>query len=59
MIILDLEKPNNTFDCPFLEEDPDDNSLWCYLRPIDGECHGLYKDRCPILEEVDYGNNDY
>lgn len=53
MICLDMEEPKNTFDCPFLEEDAEDNSLWCYLIPCGDEarCRGLYKENCLIKKQ--------
>ena len=52
MIVLNLPMPESNFDCPFLEEDPDDNTLWCYLSSTTVEkqenCYGLCKEGCPI-----------
>lgn len=51
MIKLDLEMPKNTFECPFLEEDSD-NNLWCYFEPqVEKRCTGLFKDNCPIIKD--------
>lgn len=52
MIKLDLEMPKNRLDCPFLEEDPDDNTLWCYFEPqVDEQCIGLFQGKCPIIRD--------
>ena len=52
MIILDLPVPENTLECPFLQEDPDDNTLWCYFHPaVMDQCPGLYKGFCPIVDK--------
>ncbi len=54
MIKLDLEMPKNRLECPFLEEDPDDNTLWCYFKPqIDEQCIGLFNGKCPIICDDD------
>lgn len=49
MIVLNLPMPKSNFDCPFLEKDPDDNTLWCYLNQRE-ECYGLCKKGCPIVK---------
>ena len=50
MIILDIQNPQNTFDCPFLEEDMD-SELYCYLNPdANARCTGLYSKGCPIVK---------
>jgi len=36
----------NTFDCPFLEEDIDDNSIWCMICGC--LCKGAFKQGCPL-----------
>ena len=52
MIKLDLEMPKNRLECPFLEEDSDDNTLWCYFEPqVDQQCIGLFKGGCPIIKD--------
>jgi len=60
MIKLDIDMPKSRLDCPFLEEDPDDNTLWCYFEPridfeiqIDEQCIGLFKGKCPIIRDED------
>lgn len=52
MIKLDLDMPKSRLDCPFMEEDPDDNTLWCFLSPqVDEQCIGLFHGRCPIIQD--------
>lgn len=52
MIKLDIDMPKSQLDCPFLEEDPDDNTLWCYFTPqVDERCIGLFKGKCPIMRD--------
>ena len=49
MIILDIQNPQNTFDCPFLEEDSD-SELHCYFDPdVNARCAGLYNNGCHII----------
>jgi len=52
MIKLNLDMPKSRLDCPFMEEDPDDNTLWCYFEPQVGQqCIGLFKGECPIIKD--------
>ena len=49
MIVLDIDNPQNTFDCPFLEEDSN-SELYCYFDPrADARCVGLYNKGCHII----------
>ena len=49
-IVVDLPMPKHTFACHFLEEDPDDNSLWGYLT--NKNCVGLLDEGCKIKDCV-------
>lgn len=52
MIKLNIDMPDNTFECPFLEEDPDDNSLWCFFDLLveTERCTGLFSEKCKIVK---------
>ena len=52
LIFLDVNMPENTFECPFLEEDCETNELYCYFKSASGEsghCVGLCAKECPII----------
>ena len=52
LIFLDVNMPENTFECPFLEEDCETNELYCYFKPASGEsghCVGLCAKGCLII----------
>lgn len=49
MILLDIEMPENTFECPFLEVDYETDKPYCYLKPnLSGNCSGLFNEGCII-----------
>lgn len=49
-IVLNIDQPKNTLDCPFLEEDCD-NELYCYFNSnINTRCVGLYNKGCYIIK---------
>ena len=52
MIKLNLDMPKSWLDCPFMEEDADDNTPWCYFKPhVDERCTGLFQGKCPIIRD--------
>lgn len=58
MIFLDVNMPENMFECPFLEEDCETNELYCYFKPAIGEsgyCVGLCAKGCLIISSVKEG----
>jgi len=59
MIVLDINNPQNTYDCPFLEEDSN-NALYCYFDPrADARCVGLYNKGCHIIRlKLESGKNE-
>ena len=49
MILLDIEMPENTLECPFLEVDYETDEPYCYLKSNEsGNCSGLFNDGCII-----------
>lgn len=49
MILLDIEMPENTLKCPFLEVDYETDEPYCYLKPnLSGNCSGLFNEGCSI-----------
>ena len=44
----------DTFYCPFLEEDIDDNTAWCMICGL--RCKGAFQQGCP-LKKVEKINN--
>lgn len=52
MIKLNLDMPKSRLDCPFMEEDVDDNTMRCYFEPqVDEQCIELFYGKCPIIRD--------
>lgn len=49
LILLDIEMPENTLECPFLEVDYETDEPCCYLKPnLSENCSGLFNEGCLI-----------
>ena len=53
MILVDLEMPKDTFECPFMEVDAETDVPYCYFK--EGKnciCSGLLRNGCFIKGDL-------